>query len=537
VNARSKREHLARALPWLVPAAFLLWHALRYSFVTDDAYISFVYARNLAEHGELSFNLGQPVEGYSNLLWTVSLGLLMVLGVPPELSSQFLGIGFAAGTLFLCASLVSRLVGRDSKRWLWQSIACSLLAATAGYACWSTGGLETQMFTFFVVASLRSYVAAACGESKMRRVAVWLSLACLTRPEGALVAAVVGVHRLLVLVVRDRRLPSRDDWVAVAIIASTVAALTLWRLWYYGHPLPNTYYVKASGEPPTGYSAALWSAGWHYVWQWLRQGGVVFALPIIAVGLGWRRVASVRFAFGSLAVLVCGTYLAYAASVGGDFMGLHRFVMPLYPIVAVAAAVGLQTLTARASLPAFGWGLGIAVLILHLGSQALLTSKSTAPGNWRADHGIDTPAFLKVYTEDRARIGRHMRECFRPDDFSIVGGAGAQPYYGRMRAIDVFGLVSERVAHEVKPTRPRAGHNKWAPDKLLAEFDPDFVFSCYSIHRDPKKPRLNCRPGFWRSRGYELITMRIPGLRQQGEYYTFLARRERRFECEGVLVR
>ena len=59
----------------------LVVHSLAYNFVTDDAYISFVFSRNLAEHGQLSFNLGQPVEGYTNFLWTVILGALMVVGI------------------------------------------------------------------------------------------------------------------------------------------------------------------------------------------------------------------------------------------------------------------------------------------------------------------------------------------------------------------------------------------------------------------------------------------------------------------------
>jgi len=49
------------ALRWapLVPlAAALCWHARAFDFVDDDAYISFVYARNFAEHNQLVYNLG-----------------------------------------------------------------------------------------------------------------------------------------------------------------------------------------------------------------------------------------------------------------------------------------------------------------------------------------------------------------------------------------------------------------------------------------------------------------------------------------------
>ena len=76
----------ADRLRWLlvgVAAVVLVAHSLVYNFITDDAYISFVYARNLAEHGELVFNLGQYVEGYTNFLWTALLGLGMVVGIPP----------------------------------------------------------------------------------------------------------------------------------------------------------------------------------------------------------------------------------------------------------------------------------------------------------------------------------------------------------------------------------------------------------------------------------------------------------------------
>jgi hypothetical protein len=101
-----------------------------------------------------------------------------------------------------------------------------------------------------------------------------------------------------------------------------------------------------------------------------------------------------------------------------------------------------------------------------------------------------------------------------------------------MRAIDVFGLVSARIAHEEPRIRARAGHTKFAGDALLADYDPTFVFSCYELHPTPTTPALPCA-GFWLARGYEPVTMRIPGLQQLGEYYTFLAKKTREFQCPG----
>ena len=69
---------------WVVlgaAAIALAAHSLAYNFVTDDAYISFVFSRNFAEHGQLVFNLGQPVEGYTNFLWTAWMAVVHLSGV------------------------------------------------------------------------------------------------------------------------------------------------------------------------------------------------------------------------------------------------------------------------------------------------------------------------------------------------------------------------------------------------------------------------------------------------------------------------
>ena len=91
-------------LRWLllgVAAVALVVHAFVYNFITDDAYVSFVYARNFADHGELVFNLGQYVEGYTNFLWTVLIGLGMLVKIPPEWSAKVLSAACAIATLWV----------------------------------------------------------------------------------------------------------------------------------------------------------------------------------------------------------------------------------------------------------------------------------------------------------------------------------------------------------------------------------------------------------------------------------------------------
>ncbi|MHC4066890.1 MAG: hypothetical protein ACYSUI_20630, partial [Planctomycetota bacterium] len=71
--------------------ALLLLHAAAYTFLTDDAFISFRYARNLSEGLGLVFNPGfERVEGYSNFLWVVLLAGVNALGLAPESAAHAL---------------------------------------------------------------------------------------------------------------------------------------------------------------------------------------------------------------------------------------------------------------------------------------------------------------------------------------------------------------------------------------------------------------------------------------------------------------
>lgn len=541
-------REVARWAPVALAAAILVWHSLQYDFVTDDAYISFVFSRNLAEHGQLAFNLGDPVEGYTNFLWTLLLGILMVVGVPPEVSSRVLGTGFGLGVLVVGFRIAERALGRGNPL---AGLVPLLLACSSGFACWSSGGLETQLYTFLVALAIDGYLVAADRDSApavaargLRRMAIALALAAMTRPEGLLIAAILAVHRYASGVIGERRwVPNRAELVAAAWFLGLWAPWFAWRWWYYGWIFPNTAYVKAAGAAVPGYDAKMRANGLHYVGRWFEQTGLLWASPLAVIGLFARPGRTARFALVTLIAIVGAIYLRYAIGVGGDFMGLHRFIMPVFVLAALALALGADRVAwlvgrIAAGAPwarlAAGLAIGAVVLGLFADRQLALTKKSLRWGNFGNDRGIDTPAFLRVYTADRARIGQALRPCVRPDDYAIFGGVGALPYYARLRGIDVFGLVSSRVAHEVPRTNPRAGHNKWGPDPLMLAHHPTIVLSCYDLRRTPGVAGLNHCAGYWLAHGFEKVVLHVPGLLERGEYLTFLARTDRALTCPGL---
>src|SRR5882672_7471606 len=95
-GTRRARVLLATAL--LATLVLLLAHSAVYWFLTDDAFISFRYARNLRQGHGLVFNPGfERVEGYTNFLWVVLLAGCDALGLPPESSSRLLSLAATLG--------------------------------------------------------------------------------------------------------------------------------------------------------------------------------------------------------------------------------------------------------------------------------------------------------------------------------------------------------------------------------------------------------------------------------------------------------
>ena len=172
----------------------LLLHAREYQFLTDDSYISFRYARNLAEGHGLVFNPGfERVEGYTNLLWVLVLAAGPVVGVAPEAAAIGLGYGL---TVVLWALVCWFAYGEARSRnapWLCL-LAPTMLVATRSVAVWSTGGLETRLFEVLVLGALLRQIVEvrAVAHDPIRPVRHWaaalFSLATLTRPDALLIA-------------------------------------------------------------------------------------------------------------------------------------------------------------------------------------------------------------------------------------------------------------------------------------------------------------------------------------------------------------
>ena len=370
-------------VPWL---AMLGWIAAISWFLTEDAFISFRYARNLIDGHGLVFNIGERVEGYSNFLWTLELAAVWrAFGIPPEDAAPWLSVAFTAATLAAMASWIARLPNLPHRRLvMWMSL--GLVCSSATFAVWtSAGGLETRQFTFFVV--LAVVLLTTCRSRRgLLAASTSLALASLTRPEGPMIAvscfawyilqSILSQKRTPVdqtegnpasptvptgafvvhLLVRIRSIAERIDWrdilCLIAPFAVIVCAHFLFRYAYYGDWLPNTYYAK--------YIRPWYDMGILYLAAAALETGLYLLLPLAGVGVWdrWRaRRGDVSFVLPLLCIL---PHMRFLVQIGGDIFE-YRPMDFYWPLLAVPASVGIVRLggaiAGRArDVRSFAWG-------------------------------------------------------------------------------------------------------------------------------------------------------------------------------------
>lgn len=394
------------------------------SWMADDTFISLRYAANLAQGDGLVYNVGERVEGFTNLLWTLMLAVALRLGIDAEVASM-LG-GLLSFTLLLGVLLRAHLGAREAAGINAFTLPVGVLLAVGSSAMldFATSGLETAFFSLLLVAGLR-----AADLERPVGAAVLLALATLCRPDGLLVAAIAGLSLLL----RNRRHALRYG----LVLALILAPVTLARVHYYGDLLPNTFYAKSGDR-------SWWSQGLVYLGLHLREHPWLLLLPVTVRSAPLPAVAALAYGL-------------YVVKVGGDFM-LGRLLVPATAMAALPVDVlslrlqarGLRGVIAAASLvllmallpPSVGAGATVSGIM----NERLYYSPETLE---RCERDLAT---LRRYTDGLPLTvvidGAQARMAYRADWPVVVEGAA--------------GLTDATIAHQPLLTRGRVGHEKKA---------------------------------------------------------------------------
>jgi len=411
--------------PYLVPLVILVLTrvvlARLLPLASEDAYITYRYARNLALGYGAVFNPGQRVMGFSSPLWMAWNALGWKLMHDPATWSRVSTLCGDAVTLLIGASLLARHVSRASA-WCF-AFAFAAWTAFTGVAI---SGMENSMMVTLVL------LAGALTERDSRATGPTLAALALIRPEGIVAAAVIGL-----------RARWRDRLVALAIVGAGVSILTL----YFGSPLPQSMTTKALiyGTP------GPW-AGRHW-WEWTSPFALgrwpvmpdcrflflitVLAAPAAVVGLGvaWRIRGS---------GLACAIAACLAVWLGYSVLGVAYFFW--YLVVPLAgwfllAAMGLPRIVRGPAL------YGSAALLI-LGCWTVIWELYAARA--RAEEGF-------------GRVADYLALHASPWQKVMLEPIGLVGYRAKLVVVDEIGLVSPEVAQR------RLRGAGWLTDVVAAE--------------------------------------------------------------------
>jgi hypothetical protein len=487
----------------------------------DDAMISMRFARNLAAGHGLRWNVGgRPVEGYSNLLWTLWMAVPHRLGVNDLKTSLFVMVsaaGLLAANIFFVHG-IARRVSRGSS--LVTGLATWLTALSYPLVFWSLRGMEVGLIAAEITAAV--LLALRLAERVTRRNLVLfgavLAAAVITRDDALLPLGVIAVAAVWMAPAPSRRVIGVT---AACVLAGTVLAHEVFRVIYYGDALPNTYYLKLAGIPLTTRIKRGLEADGH-----LLAATLIAPVAFAVLALVRRSRYLARGVLFITAILVISA--AYSTYAGGDAwedLGFaNRYFASVLPLLFVLTALGVEVFIrepARARvlwaaavagvivlfalisqadvLPRLPLGLtapppllqlGLALLCVALvvvaamagSSRALLGVVLVGVGVVAAANGVAWRSWTVsgadgiIFDKFMTRYGIALTTATSPNAKIAVGWAGAIPYFSHRPAIDQLGKSDATIAHEAtRPVLFRPGHTKWDDAYSIGRLRPDLI--------------------------------------------------------------
>jgi hypothetical protein len=409
---------VTRAIFWLsLPSA------------SEDAYITYRYARNVVRGLGPVFNPGEHVLGYTSPLWMAWNALGIAILKDPIAWSRVTTVGLELGALYVITRALGAYAGRLAA-WSFGLF----YAGWTFFAAMAVSGMENS-----AVFALLALTAAA-----VARRSAWtgplLGALALSRPEGAVLAVVVAMFA---------------GWRARAVGLVLAAAGYVALAAYYGSPIPQSLVAKAAVYGTPG----PW-AGRHW-WEWISpvalgrwpvtsEGSILFALAVVFAPALVAGIASLaprwREARALAALSLAGLTVWFGYAVVGVAYFAWYLVLPL-GTAAVLVAIGLPRIARGAWLP-------VSLLLF-------------VAGTWSVAPALYTARAYAEY-ESFGQAARALGLNSSPGQSVFLEPIGMVGWGCRLRVIDEIGLVSPKVA-----ARRKQGDG-WYAD-VVADQNPDWL--------------------------------------------------------------
>jgi hypothetical protein len=402
--------------------------AVLFEFRLDDAFISYRYARNIAQGTGFVYNPGEPpVLSVTNPLYVLLLSLICLVTPHLAIVGSVLSIAAIGAGAWLIADLAQTGTQERAAGWV------AGLFYVSFPLLWLALGLETALQLALGLLGVWLYVR---GREPLAALA--LGLATLTRPDMVILSGVI----VLDSIIQNRRFPIRPALIYCAVLL----AWSAWATPYFGSPLPATLGAKSAqaalgitgiaiGTTFIGGLGRLGAALLRQSWLWAAVGAVAM---VGFTTLRRHRWAILLAAWGVLHLLgyvILGT------------VPYRWYYAPLVPALAALfglAAGRLATLvTARWRVAAMA---GAALLAGLAAGRSLVLIDRTPRHDVAFLDGRGIEMLPTVDWDIYYRTGTWLRENTPPEATVGVAEVGQLGYYAERPMVGYLGLIQPEIA-------------------------------------------------------------------------------------------
>ncbi|MBN1127869.1 MAG: hypothetical protein JXA71_02710 [Chitinispirillaceae bacterium] len=485
----------------------------------DDANIFFTYAHHIIEGNGFVYNKGdERVEGFTSLTWVLLCATLFRLGFH-ELSVLVTCITLLIITqLLLLAIIKKETVRMPAMAWPCTLLYLALVFSSPSYVTWmSITLMDTCLWGAAMACGLFLVLYPPASRFLKAATVLFFSVLPVIRPEGMAMGPL-----LLLLFWRRMQAHERSDAGRMALscglaFTGTLVAVTLFRLHYFGYPLPNTFYAKVS--PSLLHNLTL---GKTYLKAFMHSSPIVsIGILSAALVLAGRAACIVRSLFrknrGSalttldLTAMVAMTLIALPVLTGGDHFALFRFFQPAYPLLCLLLTLWML----RINIPEIIAWYRESRHFFFSAVTLLFVSIPAACWLWSCSHDCswsslrrEQPIAVEFYVSNKGvQQGALLYELFKdveplPTIGVITAGAIKRTYPGKVQ--DLMGLNNTMMAHAT--ARKTGIKNHAAFDTgIFFRLKPDILLAELPASPDTENFFSLCLNGVYRNRTFQTM--------------------------------
>jgi hypothetical protein len=419
-----------RIEPWVVIALAALVAVLFYlilsesiysiGFPLDDAWIHLTYARNLADHGEWAFRLGQRSAGSTSPLWTLLLSIGFLIDLAPYIWTYLLGWVILTLMAVQAENITRKLVATYKSRIPWVG----LFFVFAWHLTWSAvSGMETLLHALIIFVVLSTLIG---GSRRYLALGVLAGLSIWIRPDGITLLGPILFAGFL----SEKSWSARAEmfWKTLLGFGALFFPYLLFNLMLSGNPLPNTFYAKQAEYESFWLSKTLAERISDYLWPILASPFIVLIPAAI-----WWLVKSIRARnWGTLAGLIwfLGYISIYFTRLPAYQHG--RYIIPALPIMYLWGILGFLELISSPKINrpiVLVWQ--VLTLVLTLAFQFIGAQQNANDVFWIETEMVKTAQWVEQNVPADAQLAVH--------------DIGALGFYIQNPILDLAGLTTPEI--------------------------------------------------------------------------------------------